>query len=43
MVQFLTGEDKLKRMHIPKVVAETCREWGTWTNTNIPDQIDSGL
>lgn len=43
MVQFLTNPNEVRRMKIPQVVAETCREWGTWTNTNIPNQIDSGL
>ncbi|OAQ61309.1 laccase-1 precursor [Purpureocillium lilacinum] len=41
--QFVTGADALKKMRPPSVVAETCRQWGTWTNTNIPMQIDSGL
>ncbi|KAG9251363.1 ascorbase and Cu-oxidase [Emericellopsis atlantica] len=42
-VQFLTGEDKVRGMKIPAVVAETCREWAAWTGENIPEQIDSGL
>jgi hypothetical protein len=42
-IQFMTNPDKLKEMRIPSVVAETCRQWGKWTETNIPDQIDSGL
>ncbi|KAL6901524.1 Cupredoxin [Trichoderma evansii] len=41
--QFLTNPDGVRNLRIPNVVAETCRQWGTWTNTNIPDQIDSGL
>ncbi|KAM0521826.1 hypothetical protein ACHAPE_002388 [Trichoderma viride] len=41
--QFLTIPDKVRALKIPNVVAETCRQWGRWTNTNIPDQIDSGL
>lgn len=43
LVQFLTNPDAVAKMKIPKTVAETCREWGAWTNTSIPNQIDSGL
>lgn len=43
LVQFLTNPDKVEQFKIPKVVAHTCRQWGKWTSTNIPDQIDSGL
>lgn len=42
-MQFVTGEDRVRRMRPPNVVAETCRPWAKWTETNIPDQIDSGL
>ncbi|KAK5991165.1 oxidoreductase ptaK [Cladobotryum mycophilum] len=41
--QFLTMPEKVKDFKVPNVVAETCRQWGKWTNTHIPDQIDSGL
>lgn len=41
--QFLTAPDAVAALSIPSVVADTCRQWGNWTNTNIPDQIDSGL
>ena len=30
-------------LQIPGIMAQTCRDWGTWTGTNIPDEIDSGL
>lgn len=43
LVQFLTNPDKVEKYRIPNIVAQTCREWGKWTNTNIPLQIDSGL
>ncbi|OAA32962.1 ascorbase and Cu-oxidase [Moelleriella libera RCEF 2490] len=45
LTQFLTMPDDVADMQgkIPQVVAETCRQWGEWTNTNIPAQIDSGL
>lgn len=41
--QFLTNPDGIRKYRIPGTVAETCRQWGHWTNTNIPPQIDSGL
>lgn len=40
---FIVQPDKITSMKIPSTVAQTCRDWGTWTQTNIPDQIDSGL
>ncbi|KAL6813150.1 Cupredoxin [Trichoderma sp. SZMC 28013] len=40
---FLTDPEGVRALSIPNVVAETCRQWGNWTNTNIPEQIDSGL
>ncbi|KAI8725489.1 hypothetical protein NCS52_00120000 [Fusarium sp. LHS14.1] len=43
LVQFLTNPDKVEKLRIPNVVAETCRQWGSWTLSNIPAQIDSGL
>ncbi|KAL7800157.1 laccase [Trichoderma ceciliae] len=43
LTQFLTNPEAVANLKIPNVVAETCRQWGKWTNTNIPDQIDSGL
>jgi hypothetical protein len=41
--QFITNPVEIERMRVPNTVAETCRQWGAWTNTNIPEQIDSGL
>jgi FtsP/CotA-like multicopper oxidase with cupredoxin domain len=41
--QFLIQADKVQQMQIPHRVNEVCHEWGEWTKTNIPDQIDSGL
>ncbi|KAG5984556.1 hypothetical protein E4U55_004212 [Claviceps digitariae] len=45
LAQFLTNPSAVAQFKqtIPQVVADTCRQWGEWTNTNIPDQIDSGL
>ncbi|KAG5663236.1 hypothetical protein KAF25_001172 [Fusarium avenaceum] len=43
LTQFLTNPSKVEKLRIPNVVAETCRQWGSWTNSNIPAQIDSGL
>jgi Multicopper oxidase len=33
----------IKNLKIPSIMAQTCREWSAFTNTTIPDQIDSGL
>ncbi|KAF7561386.1 hypothetical protein G7046_g2763 [Stylonectria norvegica] len=41
--QFLTMPGAVEKLQIPNVVAETCRQWGYWSETNIPAQIDSGL
>ena len=35
--------DKIQGLNIPSSVSETCQAWGQWTNSNTPDQIDSGL
>jgi hypothetical protein len=32
-----------KNITLPPDFAATCNAWDTWTKTNIPDQIDSGL
>lgn len=42
-MQFLTAPEKVAEMKIPQTITETCRAWADWTNTNIPDQIDSGM
>ncbi|KAG9253633.1 multicopper oxidase-domain-containing protein [Emericellopsis atlantica] len=43
MTQFMTMPDEIEEYKVPNKVAETCRQWGKWTHTNIPNQIDSGL
>ncbi|KAG5934463.1 hypothetical protein E4U53_000689 [Claviceps sorghi] len=45
LLEFLTNPSEVAtyQRKMPQVVADTCRQWGAWTNTNIPDQIDSGL
>ena len=30
-------------MTVPKIMAQTCRDWTTWTGGNMPNEIDSGL
>nr|OQO21789.1 hypothetical protein B0A51_09591 [Rachicladosporium sp. CCFEE 5018] len=30
-------------LQVPATIAEGCREWWSWTNVNVVDQIDSGL
>lgn len=41
--QFLVQPDNVKKMVIPYKVAQTCRDWASFTSTEIPDQIDSGV
>ncbi|KAH6666788.1 Cupredoxin, partial [Halenospora varia] len=33
----------IAKLTIPSVMAQTCRDWATWSGTSIVDQIDSGL
>lgn len=39
----LEQPQQIQKMKIPKMMAQTCRDWSKWTNTDIPDEIDSGL
>ncbi|KAI6370778.1 hypothetical protein MCOR31_004434 [Pyricularia oryzae] len=39
----LTQPDLVKGMSMPMTIAQTCRDWAAYTQTNIPDQIDSGV
>ncbi|KAH8791165.1 Cupredoxin [Hyaloscypha finlandica] len=39
----LERPDDIKNLKIPSIMAQTCREWSAFTNTTIPNQIDSGL
>ncbi|EFX01919.1 laccase-1 precursor [Grosmannia clavigera kw1407] len=41
--QLIVQPSKLQDLQIPSVMAQTCRDWASWTKTHIPDQIDSGL
>lgn len=36
-------DDIQKDMAIPGVMAQTCRDWSTWTGQNVVKEIDSGL
>ncbi|KAI5797585.1 Cupredoxin [Geopyxis carbonaria] len=36
-------DDIKKRMQIPQIMHQTCRDWATFTNTTVVAQIDSGL
>ncbi|KAL8417323.1 hypothetical protein RB596_007446 [Gaeumannomyces avenae] len=40
---FLVQPDEIKQFQIPLSVAQTCRDWAAYTQTNVPLQIDSGL
>ncbi|KAL3419927.1 laccase-1 precursor [Phlyctema vagabunda] len=35
--------DKIKNRNVPQVMAQTCRDWAAYTNTDVVEQIDSGL
>ncbi|KAK2048322.1 multicopper oxidase [Colletotrichum somersetense] len=40
--QFLVQPEKVKQLNIPQKVTDTCTDWQLWTQSNIPDVIDSG-
>jgi len=42
-VTVLERPDDIANLNIPSIMAQTCRDWSAYTNTSIPDQIDSGL
>ena len=42
-VTVLERPDDIAKLHIPSTLAQTCRDWGAYTNTTVIDQIDSGL
>ncbi|KUJ13615.1 uncharacterized protein LY89DRAFT_709299 [Mollisia scopiformis] len=42
-VTVLERPDDIANLQIPSVLAQTCRDWGAYTNTTVVDQIDSGL
>jgi hypothetical protein len=33
----------IAKLRIPSIMAQTCQDWGAFTNTTVIDQIDSGL
>jgi FtsP/CotA-like multicopper oxidase with cupredoxin domain len=35
--------DDIAKLTIPSIMAQTCRDWATFTNKTVVDQIDSGL
>lgn len=39
---FVAQPEKVMQYRIPNTIAQTCRDWGAWTDTHVPDQIDSG-
>ena len=42
-INILERPNDITFSQIPAVMAQTCRDWSAFTNTHIPDQIDSGL
>ncbi|OCL14289.1 laccase-like multicopper oxidase [Glonium stellatum] len=42
-VQMLERKEDIQKEDFDADVAQTCRDWASWTGTHVPDQIDSGL
>jgi len=42
-INVLERPDDIEKFQFPSVTRDVCQAWDTWTNSNIPDQIDSGL
>ena len=42
-ISVLERPDDIKNMAIPNIMAQTCRDWASFTNSVVVDQIDSGL
>jgi hypothetical protein len=42
-ITVLEQPTELQALQLPTSVADTCSAWSTWTSSNVPDQIDSGL
>jgi hypothetical protein len=42
-VTVLERPDDIKKLPIPSIMAQTCRDWATFTGEEVVDMIDSGL
>jgi hypothetical protein len=42
-ITILEQPSLVKKINIPSTSQQLCVDWNTWTKSNIPDQIDSGL
>lgn len=42
-VSILERPEDIKKMEIPGVMAQSCRDWSEFTGRAVVDQIDSGL
>jgi FtsP/CotA-like multicopper oxidase with cupredoxin domain len=42
-VNVLERPDDIQKFNIPAVIDQTASDWNAWTNSNIVDEIDSGL
>lgn len=42
-INVLERPDDIQKLKFPDSASGTCRTWGAYTGTHIPDQIDSGL
>jgi len=41
--QFLVQPDAIRNLDIPHSSVQLCRDWAAYTESNVPNQIDSGL
>lgn len=39
----LERPDDIEKYDIPSIMAQTCRDWSTYTGVHVVDEIDSGL
>ena len=42
-VNAISYPDEIRKIRLPSTVAQTCRDWATWSGVNVVEQIDSGL
>jgi hypothetical protein len=42
-VTVLERPGDIAKMHLPSIMAQSCRDWAAYTNSTVVEQIDSGL
>lgn len=43
VMSVLERPDDIRKLEIPSVMAQTCRDWAAWTGGHVVKQIDDGL